>query len=365
MNANAAVLVLGAGVSGLTCALNLKERGFDVTVVAEDFAPRVTSVVAGALWEWPPAVCGTHQDEDALARSKKWCQISYRQFAALARESNTGVFMRTATHYFRQPVVESDERLRKMNELRQHVDQFVHEPSLISTNQVNPEFGIRDAYSHLAPMIDTDVYMAWLLERVKQAGCRVECQRISGSLREQESSLREQFSVDAVVNCAGMGARELAEDAMFPVRGALIRMRNDGKAMPRITEAHCVSHDETSTEPNFIFIVPRGNDRLVLGGLVEPDEWDLNIGFDNHEPIRRMYQRCTEFMPVLKSGEIEKAEPVRVGLRPFRRQHVRVEHEPGTRIVHNYGHGGSGVTLSWGCALDVADAVDRVLSVAR
>ena len=70
------VLVIGAGVSGLTSALCLRRRGFAVTVVAESFAPRVTSVVAGALWEWPPAVCGYHRDVDSLARSKVWCRTS-------------------------------------------------------------------------------------------------------------------------------------------------------------------------------------------------------------------------------------------------------------------------------------------------
>ena len=35
------VLVLGAGVSGLTCALCLRRHGFGVTVVADNFAPRV------------------------------------------------------------------------------------------------------------------------------------------------------------------------------------------------------------------------------------------------------------------------------------------------------------------------------------
>ncbi len=60
------VLVIGAGVSGLTSALCLRRRGFEVTVIADRFAPQVTSVVAGALWEWPPAVCGHHHDEVAL-----------------------------------------------------------------------------------------------------------------------------------------------------------------------------------------------------------------------------------------------------------------------------------------------------------
>src|SRR5438105_15833063 len=101
---NEHVLVVGAGVSGLTCALCLKRRGFGVTVVAEHFAPQVTSVIAGALWEWPPAVCGYHQDQQSLLRSKVWCLASYRQFAKLASEPASGVFMRTATFYFKQPL---------------------------------------------------------------------------------------------------------------------------------------------------------------------------------------------------------------------------------------------------------------------
>lgn len=98
-NANAAVLVIGAGVSGLTSALILKARGFNVTVVAENFAPHVTSVVAGALWEWPPAVCGMHHEQATLNRSKEWCRVSYRRFANLSCDPTTGVFMRTRCSY--------------------------------------------------------------------------------------------------------------------------------------------------------------------------------------------------------------------------------------------------------------------------
>ncbi|MEH1945315.1 MAG: FAD-dependent oxidoreductase, partial [Nostoc sp.] len=52
------ILVIGAGVSGLTTAICLREAGFNVVIVADRFAPDLTSIVAGALWEWPPAVCG-------------------------------------------------------------------------------------------------------------------------------------------------------------------------------------------------------------------------------------------------------------------------------------------------------------------
>ena len=182
-----------------------------------------------------------------------------------------------------------------------------------------------------------------------------------GSLRGQEEPLLRRYGADAIVNCAGLEARELTRDQLTPLRGALIRVRNDGITVPRITEAHCVSHNGSSGERGFIFILPRGNDMLVLGGLAEPDEWDLDIDFDNYEPVREMYRRCVEFLPVLRGAVIDAAEPVRVGLRPFRRKGVRLEHEAGTRVIHNYGHGGSGVTYSWGCGLEVAELMERLL----
>ena len=354
------VLVLGAGVSGLTCALVLKERGYGVTIVAENFAPHVTSVIAGALWEWPPAVCGQHQDETSVNRSKAWCLDSYRQFARLAGDSATGVFLRPVTFYFRDSVVKIPRQLQKMNDLARHVDGFVHDRGLIAANHVNPESGIRDAYSHLAPMIDTDVYMRWLLMRVHEAGCQVIRDRITGCLREQETAMRSRYAADVLINCTGLGARELAADEVYPMRGALIRLHNDGRTMPRITAAHCVSHDGESADPSFIFILPRGHDWLILGGLAEPNESDLGINFDNYQPIRTMYRRCVDFLPILKTAEIDTDDPLRVGLRPFRRRQVRLEHEPGTRIIHNYGHGGSGVTFSWGCAREVADIIEQL-----
>jgi D-amino-acid oxidase len=355
------VLVIGAGVSGLTSAICLRRKGFEVAVIADRFAPRVTSVVAGALWEWPPAVCGHHQDLVSLARSKHWAETSYEIFADLALDSKAGVFLRPVTYYFKRPVMDDLRQSQKMNELSGKVRRFRHDAALIAENAVNPEFGIRDAYTHLAPMIDTDVYMTWLLTEARRAGCSIVEARVTGPLAAQENKLARHHGVDAIVNCTGLGARELADDSVYPVRGALVRVRNDGTTIPRVSDAHCISHDDSSGERGFIFIVPRGQNMLVLGGLAEPNAWDLDIGLDNYEPIRAMYERCLDFLPALKGAQIDATEPVRAGLRPARRQNVRLEHEPGTRIVHNYGHGGSGVTFSWGCAIEVADLIDHVV----
>lgn len=347
-------LVIGAGVSGLTSALCLVRRGFEVTVVAELTSPDVVSAVAGALWEWPPAVCGSHTDVVSLERSKAWCVESYREFEELSRVANTGVSIRPAAFYLRRPLPESPTERRKVAEMRAHVMGFRHDPGLIAENGVDPAAGVVDAYRFLAPVIDTERYMTWLLERVLGVGSVLVTGRIEGSLSERAADLRRDYRADVIVNCAGLGASRLADDdTVFPLRGALLHVVNDGVHAPRIRSAHAFAYDDGEGRQNMVFIVPHGEDRLVLGGLVEPGEWSTDLDY-RHAPIRRMVRRCQEFMPVLRTM-VPAFRPIRVGLRPARKADVRLEIEPGSGVIHNYGHGGSGVTLSWGCAREVAE----------
>jgi D-amino-acid oxidase len=358
------VLVVGAGVSGLTTALSLARAGIEVEVVAEKFQSDLVSVVAGALWEWPPAVCGYHRDQTSLARSKAWAMESYEIFSDLARDPATGVFMRRANFYFTTP--QTARELHKMNELAPKVRGFVRDPGLAEANGVTPETGIVDAYAFIAPMIDTDQYMGWLRRQVEDAGVTITQGRIRGRLADQEARLCREFGAGAIVNCTGLGSAEMHGAQMYPLRGALVRVINDGSRMPKVTEAHCVSHPEGSTEQDMVFIVPRGENMLLLGGLTEEDEWSLDIGLHNYQPVRDMYRRCLDFMPVLARGEIDPDEPVRVGLRPLRNGNVCLEREAATRVVHNYGHGGSGFSFSWGCAHEVtASVMDAVAAMPK
>ena len=260
---------MGAGVSGLTTALCLARRGLHVTVVADQVSPGITSNVAGALWEWPPAVCGRHHDEVLLAPSTAWSLTSYERFRELAdAPATTGVFLRPANFYFRQPVKDNPGELTKTKELADHVLGFVHSAELIENNGVNPDAEMADAYTFLAPMVDTDRYMSWLHRQATMVGCTLLIRRISGDLRTQEQPLRQEFGAHLIVNCTGLGAYELAGDQdLCPHRGAVIRVDNTGKFMPRITAAHCVANDPSTDQQDMIFIVPRGNDRLLVGGL--------------------------------------------------------------------------------------------------
>ncbi|OPD54062.1 FAD-dependent oxidoreductase [Bacillus anthracis] len=352
------ILVIGGGVIGLTTAWILQNEGYQVKIVTEKLAPEVTSVVAGALWEWPPAVCGNHQDEVSIKISKEWSLLSYKIFSELAKNKESGVYMRNATFFFKYLVESNLKDLEKMNELRQHVQNFRHDTSLIQEKGINQTIGIKDAYSLLAPMIDTDIYMKWLEKKVRKANCEIIQEKIVGNLEQQERKLKDEYQVDMIVNCTGLGAIDLTEDEMYPLRGSLVRVVNNGHHFPKLDEAYCISHDGISEDPGFIFILPRGENMLLLGGLAEFNKWDMEVDLDNYQPIEEMYNRCKEFFPPLEKAVIDACEPVRTGLRPFRKQSVRLERVPNSSIIHNYGHGGSGLTFSWGCALQVLEIIN-------
>ena len=104
--------------------------------------------------------------------------------------------------------------------------------------------------------------------------------------------------------------------------------------------------DDTGEQP--VYAVPRG-DELVLGGTAQ--HGDERTVADAADTVRILAD-CAARQPALRDVAVVS---VRVGLRPFRSA-VRVEREQHARgvVVHNYGHGGSGFTLSWGCASDAA-----------
>ena len=129
--------MIGGGVVGVTSALQLLQKGYKVTVVAKEFASPVasgkciTSEIAGALWEWPPAVCGRHTDEKSLERSKVWCMDSYGKFMELAMNpKETGAYLRQSVFYFKDMVEDLPAQLDKMNELC-HLPGFRHDSKLI------------------------------------------------------------------------------------------------------------------------------------------------------------------------------------------------------------------------------------------
>lgn len=125
-----------------------------------------------------------------------------------------------------------------------------------------------DSYRHSAPVVDTDHYMYWLRDVVSQKGATLVTARVSGDLLAQEDALLKQYSAVSIVNATGLSAIELAGDeTVYPLRGALIRVVNDGKRFPKVTEALAVGIDDAHKgEHELVFIVPRNDRILILGG---------------------------------------------------------------------------------------------------
>ncbi|TFK94499.1 FAD dependent oxidoreductase [Polyporus arcularius HHB13444] len=372
------VLIVGGGVIGLVTAWTLLDKGYHVTIVAKEWASfgkeqRLTSQIAGALWEYPPAVCGQHTDAISLRHSRTWCMVSYHIWDAIAAKPDlareAGVSVKPSDFFFPFHIEDDPTQLAKMDEIAASgVRGFRHSGSIVQERNVNPEYGAVDAYELLAPVIDTDRAMTWLMDLVQRKGAKLVTRTIHGDLLDQEQALRAEYAADVLVNATGIAGTELAGDpTCYPIRGGLLRVINDGSDFPVIDAALSISAEVAN---EIVFLVPRNDKILIIGGITEPHEGQLDYTLDT-PIIERMRARCEAFLPQLKKARLDPDYPIAQGLRPFRKQNVRVERElrpvagesilKYSRIIHSYGHGGAGWSLAFGCAAEVLAMVEEAL----
>lgn len=302
-------LVLGAGVSGLTTACRLQEDGWRVRIWTADEPGSTTSAVAAAIW-YPYRA-------EPRRRVLDWARRSLVRFTELARDRTSGVRMREGLEVFRD---------------RRDDPWWIQAvPDVQRADPQELPDGYADGLRLTLPVIEMPRYLQWLLRRFVAAGGEL-------VLRTAEDLQEAVGRTGAVVNCAGLGARDLVGDrSLEPVRGQVVRVSNPG------IDRFVLHHADTVT-----YVVPRSRD-VVLGGTADEGEWDTS---PDPEVAQDILARCLALAPALDGVAVVGHA---VGLRPVRPE-VRLEREDvdGTPVVHDYGHGGAGVTLSWGCADDVA-----------
>jgi D-amino-acid oxidase len=300
-------VVVGCGVIGLTAAIRLREAGMAVRIVTAALPTETTSSVAAALWYPYKAY-----PEDRVLR---WGRRTFEVFEELARVPQSGVRMREGVELWREPVPDP----WWTNAV----------PGLRRCTRDELPPGYHDGHAFVAPVVEMPVYLGYLLDRFTGAGGGIESRALS--------SLEEAGEGRVVVNCAGLGARRLVGDpSMVPIRGQIVRVSNPGLERFLL--------DEGNPE-GVTYVVPRSDD-CILGGTAEEGEWDTE---PDPEVAAGILRRCVALEPRLEGSEVLEHK---AGLRPGRPE-VRLEREDvahGVPRVHNYGHGGSGVTLSWGCA---------------
>lgn len=303
--------VIGSGVSGLTSALCLVESGFEVEIWAREFPPHTTSNVAAAIWY--PYKAGPAD------KVERWARESYVRFRELALDPESGVLMREGIELL--PDADSPPRWRTT------LDAF-----RVARRAELPE-DCGSGFVFRAPVIEMPVYLEFLRRRFVTRG---------GVIRQRAVSSADEALSDCplVVDCAGLGARELAHDReLHAIRGQVVRVERRG------VERFLL--DDFGPR-GLTYVIPRSGD-CVLGSTVENDREDLT---PDDATTRAIVERCTARVPELEGARVISTA---VGLRPGRPS-VRVDVEvrsAGNALIHNYGHGGSGVTLSWGCASDV------------
>lgn len=298
------VTVVGAGVSGLTTAVVLQSHGHDVQVVAERPGLEATSGAAGAIW-LPVRITPGGREFD-------WAKRSYTVLRALAHTCpESGVDMLRAFE-----VVADTER-----------PWWADAVDGLALAERPAEYPCERVWTFLSPRVEPALHIPWLEAQLARA---IDWRSVTSLAAEPG---------EAVVNCTGLGARELCHDEeLVGVFGQTVI------TAPGTLRTETFIGDERDQSAIF-YAIPRrsevvlGGCRVALPGIreVPPPDPELREAI-----LGRARAAGYEPGPVLRE---------RCGLRPVRPL-VRVEREG--RVVHNYGHGGAGYTLAWGCAEEVA-----------
>lgn len=311
------VTVIGNGIIGLSAAVALQDDGFAVTVKSAERPAQTTSSIAGAVWH--PFFQGP--DPTYLRRALE----TYDRMTALAQITASGVRRRRLTEYF----LKSSDPPWWMTAM----------DSRGGIERASAADRYAGAYTLAVFVADTSLHLTYLADLIVSRGGVIE--------RTLVTSLADEAASAAwVVNCAGFGSAHLVGDrSLYPVRGIVLRCEKPTGF------SGCWIDDADPSRPTYA--IEREND-VILGGVAEPGLLSTVIGEEVIEDIRA---RCMRLVPAVEHAQVVE---VRVGFRPAR-DNVRLERDAElANVIHNYGHGGSGFTLAWGCAADVKRLVSGV-----
>ncbi|EIN08914.1 D-amino-acid oxidase [Punctularia strigosozonata HHB-11173 SS5] len=372
------IVVLGAGVVGLTTALKIQEKGeYNVTIVAETLPSDPKTIRYTSHW------AGAHHV--SLAGDDKRQQTS----ECIAADRSTEMDQETFRIMWdlSAPGGAAENCFLRLPQTEFYVDEAPRPHYL----EIMPDFEYVEKDAIPAPCktgiqfttltIDTPVYLNWLLARFLAAGGTIVkaavqhiSQVISGGAHVFTGPSKRISPPEAVVVCAGLGARFLGgvEDRdVYPIRGQTVLLR-----APWVKFGRTIS----SVDGLWTYIIPRKGGDVIVGGIKTPDDWyptprpDITLDI-----LQRSLKLAPELVP--PSVRAHKQDPELTvddllplvieegcGLRPARKGGIRLETEWVARgdekvpVVFNYGHGGYGFQSSWGSASMAVELLENALA---
>ncbi|KAJ6635593.1 D-aspartate oxidase [Pseudolycoriella hygida] len=331
------IAIIGAGVVGLSCAVKISEffqnENIDVCLISEKFTPNTTGDGSAGLWG--PYLIG----DTAADNINKWSKESHEFFHDLwknGKAAEVGISLINETLLTQKPEV--------ANPCWSQVVFGFTPLSYKQLDLLSKEHSVRytAGANYVTFTCEPTYLLPYLMRRFKSAGGKVLEKRVNSF-----DDLLDQY--DIIINCTGLGAKTLVNDPkLTPIRGQVARV-----------EASWIFQ---STQNDNNYIIPN-METVILGGTAQVNDYNENISDDDSKFIR---SGCSDLNPSTVNSTLRKEW---AGLRPGR-DTVRIEAETfhtgngkGRTVIHNYGHGGSGVTTAWGCASDVLELVKESVSL--
>ncbi|MDT0556145.1 FAD-dependent oxidoreductase [Patiriisocius hiemis] len=304
--------VIGCGIVGLTTAIKLQDEGFNVRIIAKERFNKTLSSKVGAIW-FPFEVFPKE-------KANHWAKLAYEEYQRDIKPGNGIALIPFITAYNNESNTDWTLIMPKGTTKKASKDEL-------------PK-GIQKAFISIVPLAEPQLYLPYLFQRFTEN---------NGTFLQQEiSDLEEASKLDKlVVNCTGLGAKKLCnDDDLQPMRGQILRCK-------KMDIPSCAD----STKQGALSYVINRTEDCVIGGTDYINDYNLNVEqSDTQIIINRLLDNG------LSHQTPEVIEEI-VGLRP-KRSVVRFEFDSQyANIFHNYGHGGAGFTVAWGCAIELAKQI--------